>query len=331
MGLGDTVRRVQRRVGGLAFRGSVRTGEWLGRNIPLATVALPGVEILRDLRYAEGGGARGHLLDLYRPTNTVKPPVVLYVHGGAFRLCSKETHWVFATTFARRGYMVANINYRLAPEHPFPAAIKDAAEALRWVLARVAEYGGDPTRVILAGESAGGNLVTALAFLSVYQRPEAWCRAVWDLHAPIRAVLPMCAILEVHGVERLIERNPNLSPWVGDIIADAERSYLRDSAAGLVERQLADPLTLLERAGPSDRTMPPFLATVGTADPLLDDTRRLGMALGRLGVQNSVRYYAREVHAFQAMVWRPQARRCWRDTFAFLDEVVGGPQEPSPR
>ena len=323
MGLSDTVRRLQRRVGGAAFRSSVRTGEWLGRNIPLATVALPGVEILRDLRYAEGGGPRGHLLDLYRPTDVERPPVVLYVHGGAFRLCSKETHWVFATTFARRGYMVANINYRLAPEHPFPAALIDVSEALRWLVASVEGFGGDPSRIVLAGESAGGNLVTALALMTAYERKEAWARAVWDLCPRIKAVVPMCAILEVHGVQRLIDRNPDLSPWLSDIIADAERSYLRDSDVGVLGRQLADPLTFLERAGPPDRPIPPFFASVGTADPLLDDTRRLGAALERLDVPHQVRYYPDEIHAFQAMVWRAQARRCWQDTFTFLDEVFG--------
>ena len=61
---------------------------------------------------------------------------------------------------------------------------------------------------------------------------------------------------------------------------------------------------------------------MGTRDPLLDDTRRLGAALDRLGVPYEVRYYPGEIHAFHALVWRPQARAFWRDTFAFLDRYA---------
>jgi len=68
--------------------------------------------------------------------------------------------------------------------------------------------------------------------------------------------------------------------------------------------------------------LPAFFAPVGTRDPLLDDTRRLERALRRMGVSCEARYYLGELHAFPALVWRKNAQRCWRDTFAFLDRAL---------
>jgi len=71
---------------------------------------------------------REHLLDAYVPARHLKPlPVVMYVHGGGFAMLSKDTHYVMAMAFARRGYLVFNINYRLGPKHVFPEPLEDAA------------------------------------------------------------------------------------------------------------------------------------------------------------------------------------------------------------
>jgi acetyl esterase len=87
--------------------------------------------------------------------------------------------------------------------------------------------------------------------------------------------------------------------------------------------ELADPLLVLERTGPPVRPLPPFFAPVGTADPILDDTRRLKVAIDRLGGVCEVRYYPGEPHAFHALLFRPNAQRCWSDAFSFLDQHVG--------
>ena len=79
---------------------------------------------------------------------------------------------------------------------------------------------------------------------------------------------------------------------------------------------------LFERGHAPERPLPPCFATVGTADPLLDDTRRLSHALTGLGAECETHYYPRGVHAFHAMVWNDQARRCWRDTYRFLDRHI---------
>src|SRR5262249_30351621 len=138
-----------------------------------------GVDLVRDVPYQQTG-RRGHLLDVYVPERRKGGPALLYVHGGAFALLSKETHRMMALAFARRGYTVFLANYRIGPRHRYPAPLEDAASALAWVADHARDYGADPTRIILAGESAGGNLVTALSYIATHPRPEPLAKAVYD-------------------------------------------------------------------------------------------------------------------------------------------------------
>jgi acetyl esterase len=296
----------------------------MGR-LPNARPERHGVERLRDIAYQEPetpGPTPHHTLDVYRPVKRTGPlPVVLYVHGGGFRILSKDTHWLMAIAFARRGYVVFNINYRLAPQHPFPAAVEDGCAALAWVVENAHRFGGDPGRLVLAGESAGANLVTSLAIATSWPRPEPWARRVWDAGARPGAVLPACGILQVTDVDRF-HRRKRLPGFLRDRLHEVEHGYLPASYPAGPARDLADPIVWLEHAAPPPRPLPPFFAGVGTKDVLLDDTRRLKAALDRLGTPCEVRYYPGEIHAFHALVWRPNARAFWRETFAFLKQHV---------
>jgi len=310
-----------RSLGASAFFHGLST---LGRMHPLSRPKRHGVEVEHDIVY--GDDHRWHQLDIYKPVNRPKPwPVVFYVHGGAFHLLSKDTHWLMGLAFARYGYLVVNVNYRLAPHHPYPAAIEDTCTAYRWLASHIERLGGDRERVAVAGESAGGNLITALTLAASQRRPEPWARAVYDTNLVPKAALPFCAMLQVTQPERFAERRP-LPGWMDAMLRDTTGTYLHgyphvptDATA------LADPLRLIEEAAGLphvdhfERPLPPFFAPVGTRDPLLDDTRRLEKALGTLGVPVEARYYPGGIHAFHALVWDPAARRCWRDALAFLD------------
>ncbi|MGB1015522.1 MAG: alpha/beta hydrolase, partial [Nannocystaceae bacterium] len=101
-----------------------------GRLLPIARRAFTSVEVLKNLSYTTSSGSSEQVMDVYRPRQLSGPaPVVLYIHGGAFTDLSKDTHWMMGLAFAHAGYIVCNINYRLAPKHPFPAAIEDALAA----------------------------------------------------------------------------------------------------------------------------------------------------------------------------------------------------------
>jgi acetyl esterase len=272
---------------------------------------------------------RHHLLDIYTPTKTRGPlPVVLYVHGGAFMMLSKDTHRVMGIKIARKGYLVFNINYRQGPRHRFPEPLEDAAAALLWVQARAASYGGDPTRIAIAGESAGGNLVTALAVAASTRRPEPYARRVFDAQPAIRAVIATYPYLDFAGVDRHLE-DPRYTAWTRRLIRGAALAYLGPDYAKVAPRApLASPLVLLEEharrpngakeGSPFERPLPPFFTGAGTKDPLLGQARRLKAALDALGVPCEFLVHPGEIHGYDVMMWRPAARDRWAKLHAFL-------------
>lgn len=295
----------------------------LARLHPLAKPEAHRVEVIRDVPYLPTG-MREHLLDVWRPmdggSGGEAMPIVFYVHGGGFRILSKDTHWVMALSFARRGYLVFSINYRLAPMFPFPAAIEDCAAAFEWVKKHAHRYDGDLSRLVVAGESAGANLASSLTVASCFEPRSDAARRVFDTGLVPIATLPACGVLQVSDSARFGRRKP-LPSWLTDRLVEVETSYLHgDVDDG--HRFLVDPLLAFESDAAALRPIPPFFAPVGTKDPLLDDTRRLGAALAKRGVRCDARYYPGEVHAFHAFVWREQAKACWSDTFDFLGGVV---------
>ena len=265
------------------------------------------------------GADPAHLVDIYKPPGPGPHPVAIYIHGGGFRTLSRRTHWIMALAFARRGYLTFNIDYRLAPKHPFPAAAEDVCAALRWIWDNASSYGGDLERTVVSGESAGGNLATALASMCCWRRDEPYAREVFDLNVVPKAVLPACGILEVHEPERYLQRE-RLPFWIRDRISKVCTSYLPADEDDATHLQMASPLRWIERAGPPDRPLPPFFAPCGTRDPILDDTRRLGRALERRGVDHEIPIYVGGIHAFHAFAWTELAQRCWADHDQFLQK-----------
>lgn len=317
---------LRQRAGAVVVDGFFRGVSSAGRLHPRANPARHGVEIIKDVPYREPNVPE-HRLDIYRSTKIPGPqPIVLYVHGGGFRILSKESHWLMGLIFARRGFLVFNISYRLAPRHPYPSAVEDTFAAYEWVLDHAAEYGGDLSRIVVAGESAGGNLVTALTLATCYRRKEEHAARVFDRGVVPIAAVPACAILQVSDSERFA-RTGNISTFVADRLSEVSSAYLggpsaRESAAeGWLD--LADPLCVLERGEKPDRPLPPFFAPCGTSDPLIDDSRRLKRALDRLNIPCSAPEYPGEHHAFHAFIFREAALKCWRDTFEFLGPLAG--------
>lgn len=317
----------RRKAGALVIDNLWRTLAAAGAVLPAARPSRHGVERIRNIAYLDSARDE-HRLDVYRPRTlpadapTRGLPVVLYVHGGGFRVLSKESHWVMGLAFARAGYVVFNIGYRLAPEHPYPAALQDVAAAYQWVLDHAAAYGGDPSRVVLAGESAGANLVAATTIATVWRRDEPWARALFDRDAVPRACMPACGLLQVSDPQRF-ERTDRPASWfIMDRLHEVTDAYIGHLVDEGDATALADPLCVLESGTAFDRTLPPFFAPVGTRDPVIHDHRRLAAALTRRNVPFAAPEYRGEPHAFHALVFRRNARRCWSDAFAFLSSCV---------
>lgn len=140
-----------------------------GKLPKLGPAALPpsdGVRILGNLEYGHPGDV-SLKLDLYVPEKAAAPmPLVVFVHGGGWELKGKEYGHLWCLHHARQGYAAATVEYRNSTEATFPGAAQDVMEAVRWLRAHAGEYGYDPDRIALIGQSAGAHLVleTAYAF-----------------------------------------------------------------------------------------------------------------------------------------------------------------------
>jgi triacylglycerol lipase len=117
-----------------------------------------GLDVARDVSY---GDAPLQKLDLWRSKGDGAVPIVLFVHSGGFTRGDKADYDNVPAYFARHGALGVNMNYRLAPNVAFPAETLDVGSAVQWLAANAARYGGDPTRILLIGHSAGAAIVAS--------------------------------------------------------------------------------------------------------------------------------------------------------------------------
>ena len=275
----------------------------------------------RDVRY-QPGGDQAHLLDVYRPEGPGPFPCILYLHGGGFRALSKDTHYLMGLAYARAGFAVFCPNYRLAPKSPFPAAIEDACAAYTWLTRNAASYGGEPTNIGVAGESAGANLAASLVVAACFERPEPYAHQVYETGIRPRFAIPACGIFQVSDCARFGEGGLR-NKLIRAVVRDVEDAYLADPK--ITDTTMADPLLVFESQARAIRPLPPFFLPVGGRDPLLIDSQRLHRALCARGGASTCEVYPGEVHAFHAFIWRAQARQCWRQSLAFAQDAAVTP------
>lgn len=285
------------------------------------------VRLVEDLEYARHGH-QALRLDILCPGGPGPHPVLVYFHGGGFAVGSKRTHRAVAAAYASRGYLVCNVDYRLAPQHRFPAAIQDACAAWIWAGKHVGDHGGDRHRMAVAGESAGANLALSVLLACCTPRSEPFAAPLFAAGVRPVAALLYCGFLQTSMPARY--RRAGVSALAARIATDAARSYLgRSCDHPATEHALADPLCVVE-ALPAPADLPPMFLAAGLADPVAADTQRLDEALRRLRSPCSAHYYAGEPHAFHVMFWREQALRCWRDSFEFLHRHLPVSAPPGP-
>jgi len=226
-----------------------------------------------EFRAGDCGGVAGEWV---RPRGNASPErALLYLHGGAYCVGSPRTHRVITARLALRcDAAVFAADYRLAPEHPFPAAVDDAVAAYRGLMAQ----GYAPQRVTIAGDSAGGGLTLATAVrLRELGEPLPGALVLFspwvDLGDPVRAQ-PAAGDIMI------------AEPWV----AECARFYLAGRPAS---EPLASPVYA------DMRGLPRTLVQVGTDEVLLDDSRRIHARLEAAGVNVALEEYARRWHVFQ--------------------------------
>ena len=189
-------------------------------------------------------------MDIYAPIEGENFPVLIFMHGGGLTTGSKDEyiHLLLSQTFAEEGILVVNINYRLSPQVRFPAYVEDVANAFHWVKQRIANYGGDPERVFIAGHSAGAYLTAMVASDESYLARNGYTLA------DIAGALPISAQFYTHytvnnerGISGRWQRNEaapifhagsNLPAFL--ILYGAEEEQLYTKGAGDFHRALED-------------------------------------------------------------------------------------------
>jgi acetyl esterase len=264
--------------------------------IQLGNADLPAIGASHDDIVIERRGGRALTVDVHVPDGAGPFPVLVYLHGGGWILGSPKTHRRVGFRFAEAGYLVFNVHYALAPEHPFPAAFDDCVTAIRWAAAHAADYGGDASRLAVGGDSAGGNLAAAAV-------------------AALRSEIDIAALLLIYAALDLGEMDAAAAilPGGAELMDMMVGSYLGADR----ERLGRDP-----RVSPihAAAALPPTHILCGTLDPLLDDARGLAERLAGAGIEHELVVYEDMPHGFVQMEEMfDDARRAIDAMAAFLN------------
>lgn len=135
----------------------------------LFSLSASALEMKRSIPYVENGHAR-HVLDVYAPAGAKNLPVVFWIHGGGWQTGDKANVQEKPTWFTGQGFVFVSINHRLLPEVDMGTLIGDVAKAFGWMHQHIAEYGGDPKRVLVGGHSSGAQLATIICTDDRYLR-----------------------------------------------------------------------------------------------------------------------------------------------------------------
>jgi len=214
------------------------------------------------------------------------PPVLLLFHGGGFALGDLDTHENVSRLYCHEaGVIVVSVAYRLAPEHSFPAAVTDCYAALRWVAETAGEWGGDPERIAVTGDSAGGNLA-AVVCLAARDRggPRIKFQA---LVYPVVSMDPDTSFpsrKQFGGGEFFLSTNDFI--WLNSM-------YF--SHSGQAHDPMASPLLAESLAH-----LPPALVITAGYDPLRDEGKAYSERLVAAGVVSEYRCFETTVHGFMS-------------------------------
>ncbi len=204
--------------------------------------------------------------DVAVPKGNGPHPVVVYLHGGGWIGGSSKTHRKLGMQFAEAGYLTINVDYRLAPEHPFPAGLEDCLYAVKWTGENAKRWNGDASRLAVGGDSAGGNL-TAATLTSLAAEKYA---------GPAK---PKAALL-IYGV---YDFPATMKREQAGSIDGMVKAYAGAGYPAILEDPRVSPLRAVKPGA-----LPPSFVICGTADPLLPETHAMADALKRADIRHEV-------------------------------------------
>src|SRR5215470_18808145 len=234
-------------------------------------------------------------------------PTVAYFHGGGWVQGDLETHHGLCARLAKHaGVLVVAVDYRLAPEHKFPAAVDDCFAAYRWLREKGRDLGVDTARVGVAGDSAGGNLSAVVS----------------QLAAAAGLPVPACQVLIYPAVDASLETESHRELVEGHVIP-RERIiwYMQQYLRGEADRSdvRCSPLRATSLTG-----QPPAMIVTAGFDPLRDEGRAYGDRLREAGVDVVYREYPGQIHAFVSLTKAiPQGMACTLEIADYLRRRLG--------
>lgn len=233
-------------------------------------------QVAEDIRY-EAVDAGGVAAEWIAAPNSVDERVLMFLHGGGYIVCSVSTHRDMIARLARAaGIRALGVDYRLAPEHPFPAAVEDATAAYRWLISS----GVDPESMVIAGDSAGGGLTLATLV------------ALRDAGDPMpAAAVCMSPWVDLEGLGESMTTKADVDPFVSrEQLQFMAQQYLGDRDR---RTPLAAPL-YADLQG-----LPPLLIQTGSSETLLDDSTRLAERARAAGVEVTLDIWEDMIHGWQ--------------------------------
>jgi len=239
---------------------------------------------------------QGLSADIAVPKGKPPFPVVIYIHGGAWTLGSPATtHRKLIKQFAEGGYLTIAPDYRLAPENPFPAGFDDCVFTAQWAAENAARYGGDPQRMAMGGDSAGGNFTAAVLPALAGRGPK------------FKAAILIYGAFDFAGLVKLA---PEAAEPLG-------RAYLGSAYPMLLDDPRVSPINAIKPGA-----MPPSFIIAGTADGIVGESRTIAEAMNRAGIENELHIVTDMPHGFMQMTELAACREGLGLMFDFLRRHV---------
>jgi acetyl esterase len=242
---------------------------------------------------------------IYTPQGSAPFPVLIYFHGGGFVIGDLDSYdGVCRSLTNLAGCLVVSVDYRLAPEHKFPAAPEDCYAATRWVAEHAATLQGDPSRIAVGGDSAGGNLTAVVAQMA--RDHDGPALAFQLMIYPVTDLKATCPSIQENGEGYFLSKEDMV--WFNGHYLNSDEEK---------DNPLASPLYSSNLRG-----LPPALIITAEYDPLRDEGELYGQKLKEAGVSVTVSRYDGMIHGFIGMPF-DKTRQALAECAAALRGVFG--------
>ena len=241
---------------------------------------VPSTIELHEIRDIEAGGVKCRL---YRSSAATSAPLLIYYHGGGWVIGDLDSHDDICRKLARDAHCsVIAVDYRLAPEHPAPAALDDCIVATQWIFANAKSLGIDAARIAIGGDSAGGNLAALVA-----------------MHADVKPVFQLLVYPAVDARMGQPSHKDNAQGYL--LTADSMKWFLNHYLQGDEKKKVDPKVSPLLSSDEMLKKSPPTLVITAEFDPLRDEGEAYAARLAAAGVPTSMVRFNGQIHGFFGM------------------------------